>query len=147
MNLKNSNNTDMSFYVKKLDNYIGRLHYSLYNRKTYQDCSIMNLWVVDFLYHQDDDIYQKDIENEFFVNRATASKMLKLMEEKHLIKRVPSSYDARLKKIVLEEKGIELQKMAMEIRQDVEKKLTDPLTEEEVKIFKSLCIKIIEGLS
>lgn len=143
----NSKNTDMNFYIKKLDNYIQRLHYSLYNRKEYQDCSIMNLWVVDFLYQQDHDVFQKDVEAEFFINRATASKMLKLMEEKKLIQRVPSNDDARLKKIILQDKGMELQKIAVDIRHDVEKTLTKNLTDEEVKIFKLLCIKIIEGLS
>lgn len=140
-------NTDMSFYIKKLENYIQRLHYSLYNRKEYQECSIMNLWIVDFLYNQKGSVFQKDIENEFFINRATASKMLKLMEQKQLIKRISSKNDARLKEIVLEEKGRELQKTAVEIRREVEEKLTKNLTQEEIKIFKTLCIKIIAGLS
>lgn len=145
--MKSQKNTDMNFYIKKLDNYIQRLHYSLYNRKEYQDISIMNLWVVDFLSNQQDDVFQKDVENEFFINRATASKMLKLMEEKKLIKRVSSAQDARLKKIILDDKGIELQKVAIDIRQEVEERLTQNLTSEEVKTFKLLCMKIIEGLS
>lgn len=145
--MKSQKNTDMNFYIKKLDNYIQRLHYSLYNRKEYQDISIMNLWVVDFLSNQQDDVFQKDVENEFFINRATASKMLKLMEEKKLIKRVSSAQDARLKKIILDDKGIELQKVAIDIRQEVEERLTQNLTSEELKTFKLLCMKIIEGLS
>lgn len=148
MIIKDSKNTDMNFYIKKLENNIEKIHYALYNRKEYQDCSMMNLWVVDYLYNnQQDDIYQKDIENEFFINRATASKMLKLMEEKKLIKRVSCKNDARLKKVVLQEKGIELRKVAVEIRQEVEEKLTQNLTEDEIRMFKLLCIKIIEGLS
>lgn len=147
MNINDKSNTDMNFYIKKLDNYIQKLHYALYDRKEYQDCSIMNLWVVDFLANQEDDVFQKDIENEFFINRATASKMLKLMEKKELVKRVSSKDDARLKKVILTKKGINLQKIAVDIRKEVEIKLTENLTAEEIKMFKLLCIKIIEGLS
>jgi DNA-binding MarR family transcriptional regulator len=103
----------------------------------------MNLWIIDFLYSNEQEIFQKDIENEFFINRATASKMLKLMEEKNLIKRVSSSTDKRLKKIILCDKGMKLQKVAKEIRIEVENKLTENLTEEETKTFKEICIKIL----
>lgn len=136
----NDKNTDMNFYIKKLENYIQKLHYSLFNHKDY---SIMNLWIIDFLYSNEQEIFQKDIENEFFINRATASKMLKLMEEKDLIKRVSSSTDKRLKKIILCDKGMKLQKVAKEIRIEVENKLTENLTEEETKTFKEICIKIL----
>ena len=53
----------------------------------------------------DTEIYQKDIEQEFKVSRATASNMLQLMERKGLIVRESVSRDARLKKISLTEKA------------------------------------------
>lgn len=146
MSLNNKNN-DMSFYIKKLSNHIEKMHYSLFDRKEYEDCSIMNLWVIDFLYHQDRDVFQKDIENEFFINRATASKMLKLMEEKKLIQRICLESDTRCKKVILTDKGLKLQKIAQEIRKDVENKLTQDLSDEETEMFKLLCIKIMKGLS
>ena len=54
--------------------------------------------------HADTEIYQKDIEQEFKVSRATASNMLQLMERKGLIVRESVSCDARLKKISLTRK-------------------------------------------
>ena len=74
-------NTDVSFYVKKLNNHAVRMAHSLYSRKALDECSLMNMWVADFLYnHRGEDVFQKDIEAEFFITRATASKMLTLME-------------------------------------------------------------------
>lgn len=42
------------------------------------ECSLTSLFVLDFLYaHRDQRLCQRDIEDEFFINRATASKMLR----------------------------------------------------------------------
>ncbi len=46
----------------------------------------MRRWTLGYLNdHADTEIYQKDIEQEFKVSRATASNMLQLMERKGLI--------------------------------------------------------------
>src|SRR5699024_1021189 len=88
-------NTDICFFVKKLDHHISRRFYSMYSRKALEECSMSNVWIVDYLYdHRDRDVFQKEIEDKFFVNRATVSKMLKLMEEKKLICRMPSAADS-----------------------------------------------------
>ena len=66
----------------------------------------MQRWTLGYLNdHADTEIYQKDIEQEFKVSRATASNMLQLMERKGLIVRESVSRDARLKKISLTEKA------------------------------------------
>ena len=139
-------NTDISFLNKKLDNHIQRKIHALYNRKEFQECSLMNMWVVDFLFHMElsqTPIFQKDIEAEFSINRATASKMLTLMEKKKLIKRTNYARDSRLKQIELEPYGVELQKICYHIIEEIEKELTSCLTEEEVKIFKNIYLKIL----
>ncbi len=143
---KSAAKADISFLVKKLDNQIQRKIHALYNRKEFQECSLMNMWVSDFLFdmqQQDRIIYQKDIEAEFSINRATASKMLSLMEKKKLIKRMNDSSDSRLKHIVLESRGLELQKLCCYIREEIENMLTSDFTEEEVKLFKSLCFRML----
>ena len=59
----------------------------------------MQRWTLGFLNDRaDTEIYQKDIEQEFKVSRATASNMLQLMERKGLIVRESVSRDARLKR-------------------------------------------------
>lgn len=70
------------------------------------DITGMQRWTLGYLNdHADTEIYQKDIEQEFKVSRATASNMLQLMERKGLIVRESVSCDARLKKISLTEKA------------------------------------------
>ena len=142
-------NTDISFLNKKLDNLIQRKIYALYNRKEFQECSLMNMWVVDYLFHMELNktaVFQKDIEAEFSINRATASKMLALMEKKRLIKRTSYASDSRFKQIELEPYGLELQKMCCYIREEIEKQLTACLTEEEVKVFKTIYFRILAAV-
>lgn len=142
-------NTDISFLNKKLDNHIQRKIHALYDRKEFQECSLMNMWVVDYLYHMElsqTPVFQKDVEAEFSINRATASKMLTLMEKKKLIKRTSHASDSRLKQITLELYGLELQKMCYHIRTEVENQLTSCLTEEEVKTFKAIYMRILSHM-
>lgn len=109
----------------------------------------MNMWVVDYLFHMElsqTTVFQKDIEAEFSINRATASKMLTLMEKKKLIKRTNYASDSRLKQIELEPYGLELQKMCYHIREEIERELTAFLTEEEVKIFKTIYLRILANM-
>lgn len=147
MELKFVSSKDVSSYLKKLNNHTQRFLHSLYKRKEFQDCSLMNMWVCDFLYdNRDKEIYQKDIEQEFFINRATASKMLLLMEEKELIRRKASECDGRLKKTELLPKGRELHEVCTGIRREIEKKLTKTLSEEETEQFKHLCEKMLAGM-
>ena len=71
--------------------------------------TVSQAYVIDFiLTSQKEDIFQKDLEKEFDLKRAAISLMLNNMEKNDLIKRVPVSEDARLKKIVLTEKAIAL---------------------------------------
>lgn len=140
-------NTDLSFYIHKLSNHTDRISHSLYNRKELSECSLMNLFVLDFLYaHGDQKLCQRDVEDEFFINRATASKMLRLMEEKKLIRRTVSAADKRTKHIELLEKGLELQRKCGAIRQGTEDALGEALTPEEIAQFKAICRKMLAHL-
>ena len=138
---------DIVYFIKNIDNHIQRYLHSLYNRKEFQDCSLMNMWVSDYLYdNREREIYQKDIEKEFFINRATASKMLTLMEEKQLIRRTESERDARLKKIELLPKGYELHEMCISIREKIELRITENIPQESMEVFKSVCRQMIVNM-
>ena len=140
-------NTDICFCVKKLDNHIGRKFYSLYSRKALDECTMAKVWIVDYLYdHRDRDVFQKEIEDKFFVNRATVSKMLKLMENKKLICRGPAASDSRKKKLKLDQRGYELLRLCQSIRSEMEEQVTASLTTEEKALFRSLCLKMINHM-
>ncbi len=65
-----------------------------------------NGWILGYLaQNEDKDVFQRDIEEQFQVRRATVSKMIRLMEQKGLVERRAVPYDARLKKLALTQKG------------------------------------------
>ena len=69
-----------------------------------------------------------------------------LMEEKHLIRRTSMEQDGRYKKIELEPRGVQLHEMCLTIREEVERRFTAGLTEEEAAQFKALCRKILQSM-
>ena len=67
-----------------------RIHKQMESKRIENEGDItgMQRWTLGYLNdHADTEIYQKDIEQEFKVSRATASNMLQLMERKGLIVR------------------------------------------------------------
>lgn len=93
-------------------------------------------YVLGFLYmKKGKDIFQKDIEQEFSIRRSTATGILNIMEKNNLIKRVNSNDDARLKRIILTEKGLNLCQQSYNKIQQFEKKLKGNLEEKELDNF------------
>ena len=131
-------NDDIGFYLRKLNNYLQKYSHLAYNRKDLKECSLSNLWVIDYVTDNSD----KDIEAEFSINRATASKMLSLMEEKKFISRVSSSEDRRLKKIVILPEGRKLKEICLAFRKEMEQELTSVLSAEEIKFLKKILRKM-----
>lgn len=96
----------------------------------------MQTRVIGFLYCSGEkEIFQKDIEKEFSVRRATVSVLLNTMERKQLIIRESVAHDARLKKVLLTEKA---KKLAATAQQDIarfEAMLEDGISKEDMEAF------------
>lgn len=138
-------NNDIGFYIRKLSNHIEKYSHSLYSRKDTNECSLSNLWVIDYVSENSDiNIYQKDIEAEFSINRATASKMLSLMEEKKFISCISSSEDGRKKKIKVLPEGEKLKGICVSLKKEMEQELTSSLSKEEIEILRNLLRKMIK---
>lgn len=100
-----------------------------------------------FLYcNKDKVICQKDIEQEFLISRATASKMLQSMEKKELITRKELKEDARLKQILLTKRGEQQHLKMMNFFSGVEKLLVDGMTKEEADELYSLLKRVRHNL-
>ncbi|TPR18289.1 MarR family winged helix-turn-helix transcriptional regulator [Apilactobacillus timberlakei] len=83
-------------------------HFDNMSRK--YDLTSTQMSIIDFInINKQKEIFQKDIEEEFYIQRSTASVLLKRMENKQLIKRIPSSMDARKKQVILTDKSLKLQ--------------------------------------
>ncbi|CAM3207921.1 MarR family transcriptional regulator [Lactococcus laudensis] len=107
----------------------------------------LQVWVIDYLInHQDEDVFQRDLEKEFVMRRPTATNFVKKMEQAGLIRREPVSYDARLKKIILTDKAFELQAGMMAKKKEFETLLRGDLSEEEINQFIATIQKIKHNL-
>ncbi len=104
-------------------------------------------WVIGYLYeNRHRDIFQKDFEKNFDIRRSTASKILSLMESNELITRESVSYDARLKKIVLTEKALEIYKIVETAFLHMETKIKEGITDEELTVFFRVLDKVNKNL-
>lgn len=107
----------------------------------------MQSWTLGYLCkNRARDIYQKDIESEFSISRATASNMLAGMERKGLICRVAVEHDARLKKIELTEKAEIIVAKANKDMHEMEERLKKGMSEEEIATFHALLDKVIRNI-
>ena len=92
--------------IHRLDNRIRRCVQHTATQHEMEAVSGTNGRIIRFLSeHADRDVYQKDLEGEFGITRSTASRVLRLMEQKGLLERQSVPHDARLKKLVLTERS------------------------------------------
>lgn len=104
-------------------------------------------WLIGFLYeNRDQDIFQRDLQQQFSVRRSTMTGILQAMEKDGMITRRPVDWDARLKKIELTEKAVARQKKFQQTIAAIEARLSSGLTPEEKDTFIGLCEKIRRSL-
>ena len=97
-----------------------------------------NGWIIGFLAHNSHrDIFQRDLEQQFGITRSTASKVVSLMIQKGLLAHESVPYDARLKKLVLTEKSINISHIMDEDGRKFEAQLTKGFSPEELETLLS----------
>ncbi len=103
--------------------------------------------VIGWLYrNRHRDIFQKDFEKEFDIRRSTASKILSLMESNDLILRESVPYDARLKRIILTPKALEVQSVVENAFSRMEEKIKEGITDEELAVFFRVLDKVNKNM-
>ncbi len=137
----------VGFEVRTISNLIKRHVDNLPTIKAAESVTGIHGWMIGYLYnHQHQDVYQKDIEEQFSIRRSTATVILQRMEKNGLIMRQPVAHDARLKKLVLTEKAIKVQEqIELEILA-FEKRLVEGITKEEIEIFYKIADKLKKNL-
>ena len=112
------------------------------------DVTASNGWLIMYLYeHREEDIFQKDIEYEFSIRRSTSSNIISLMEKKGYIERVSVAHDARLKKLVLTDKALQLCDTIHNNTMKFENALRRGITEDELKVFYSVLDRIVDNIN
>ena len=131
-------------YVSKLSNKLRRKLDMLSSRKEFSGSQGRTL---HFLLAQTEDVFQKDIEEEYSIRPSTATELLKQMEAKGLIRREPVVYDNRLKKIVLTDKALMYKQQVVEDLTSLEETLTKGISEEDMEDFFEVIEKMMDNLS
>ncbi len=131
-------------YVSKLSNKLRRKLDMFSSRNEFSGSQGRTL---HFLLAQTEDVFQKDVEEEYGIRPSTATELLKQMEANELIRREPVAYDNRLKKIVLTEKALMYQHQVVEDLTALEATLTEGISEEDMKVFFKVIEKMMDNLS
>lgn len=108
---------------------------------------VMQGWIIGYLYdHRDEEVFQKDIETEFYIARSTVTCLVKQMEKKGYITRVAVERDSRLKRLCLLEKGEKLHESFHHNIDTVERQIREGIPEEQLQIFFKVAEQIRENL-
>ncbi len=138
---------DVGFMVRKLSNLIKRDVEKSRVELGIEDIKGVNGWAIAYFYeNRGKDIFQKDFETHFSIRRSTASVILKTMEQKGLISRISVESDARLKKIVLTEKAVDIHKKITNEINEREARLRQNVSEDELKVFFSCISKFCANM-
>ena len=137
----------LPFRIKSLNNQIKRLLERSAIKKNVANLTGMQCGILGFLGENvKRDVFQKDIEAEFNIRRSTATGMLQLLERDGYIERIGVPGDARLKKIVMTDKAMELDQKAKQNILMIQKKLTKGISEEELELFYQVLTKMSENI-
>ncbi len=138
---------EIGFVVRRLSNLIKRDVEKSRSRLGLDPVKGVNGWAISYFYeNRDKDIFQKDFEDKFSIRGSTASRILKTLEQKGYIKRVSVDYDARLKKINLTDKALDIHKKILSEIDARENRLKKGLSDTELELFFSVINKLCDNM-
>ena len=132
--------------VRIVHNYIDKYFHSSWEKAgiepTRMQCATMHY----LREHENEDVFQKDLEQAFSITGATATNILKVMEKDGLIIRIPMQHDARLKKLQMTPKGYELDTYSRENLRRLEEGLKKGFSEEEITRFREYLDRMTQNI-
>ncbi len=139
----------IGFQLKSVNNLIRRKLDIRFSEAGMEEICGMQGPMLGFIYDhsRQQDVYQKDLEQHFKIRRSTATVMLQNLEQKGYIVRESVEQDARLKRITLTDKAVEVH---LAIRKQIDafnEELEAGITEEEREAFLRVLDKVIHNLS
>lgn len=97
-------------------------------------------------HHRDQPVYQKDLEKEFRISRATATNTLQVMERDGLVVRQSMDKDARLKRIRLTDEAYANHKEIEKHMQMLDRRMLEGMSETEAAELQRLLGVILVNL-
>ena len=143
-----SKTKNIAFEIKMLDNMLKRkIITDAKAAKIPLNLSPVQIKICHYLLvHQNEMVYQKDIEKLIESRRSTTSGILNTMEKNNLIKRVSSSKDARTKQILLTDDSKKLSSLMIAQKENLEQQLRESITEQELEVFFQVTEKIKKNI-
>ena len=97
-------------YISKLSNKLRRKIDAFSSKENFSGSQGR---VLHFILAQNNDVFQKDIEEEYSLRPPTATELLKKMEQNGLIHREAMANDARMKRIIVSDKALQYKDMVI----------------------------------
>lgn len=138
---------DISHEIKVLSHLLRREFDSSEAKAYLESVTGSSGGVIGFIANADGDVFQRDIEARFSIRRSTASRMVQELEQKGILRRESVPRDARLKKLVLTERGMNMHRYVTETLNAIDRKLTDGIPEDELTAFRLTLEKMRANLA
>lgn len=132
--------------VRIVHNYIDKYFHSSWEKAGIEPTRMQCATLHYLRRHKDEDVFQKDLEAAFSISGATVTNILKVMEKDGLITRVPVEKDARLKKLVMTEKGMQYDEVARTNVTRLEAGMEKGFTEEEITRFREYLDRLTQNI-
>ena len=94
----------IGFNIRSIDNMLMRKAMAMSDEESGKNgmMPVMQGWIMGYLYdHKEEEIFQRDIEAQFYIARSTVTCLVKQMEQKGYIARVAVERDCRFKRLCL----------------------------------------------
>ncbi len=142
--IKSVHSEDYGAYIIRLSK---RIKYLADDNLSKHNITLEQVKIINFLdSHCDSYVYQKDIEAEFGIKRSSVTSIMQNIEKNGLITREGDQSDARIKKVLLTEKGRILSRLLKDYIENLEAVLVSGMTAEEKELFIYLIKKSLNNV-
>ena len=134
-------------HIRFLSHAFTRTHLKIARDMGEEELSMAGGHLIGFLYRsRARDVFQRDIEEELHITRSSVTSLVKLLEKKGYLLRENVEQDARLKKLILTEKGAASFEHTMAAIRQTEALAVQGLTGEQLDQFFTVCDVIRNNL-
>lgn len=142
--IKSVQSEDYGAYIIRLSK---RIKYLADDNLSKHNITLEQVKIISFLdSHSDSYVYQKDIETEFGIKRSSVTSIMQNIEKNGWITREGDQSDARIKKVLLTEKGRILSRLLKDYIDNLEAVLVSGMTAEEKEMFIYLMKKSLNNV-
>ncbi len=126
------------FRIRKMSHLLRRAMDGSANKRYADNLTGVHGWILGYLYDRELEgkvIYQKNLEQDFGIRRSTVTQIIQLMEKNGLIERKSVAEDARLKQIMLTDKGKHTHMMVVRDIENMEQNIVKGISQQELDSF------------